>query len=90
MFQPLGRAAEVSEDTLQALRDHRRAMRASKAGNWSEARELFTRLRDEWEPATMYERYLRGIDAATGTVTAADGEEASSPKGSGFRRKQVS
>jgi len=92
MFQPLGRAADISEEKLQALRDHRRAMRASKAGNWSEARELFTRLRDEWEPATMYERYLRGIDAATGMVDSkeTEGSSLSTGSGKGFRRKQVS
>jgi len=92
MFQPLGRAAEIDEETLQSLRDHRRAMRASKAGNWSEARELFTRLRDQWEPVTMYERYLRGIDAATGTLNSADGDNQGPDQGSGkgFRRKQVS
>ena len=67
MFEPLGRAAEVSEEVHQFLREHRKAMRATKAGEWKTAEELFTHLKDEWGPEAMYARYLRGISAAKGS-----------------------
>jgi len=67
MFEPLGRAAEVSEQTNQYLREHRKAMRATKAGQWDIAEELFTHLKDDWGPEAMYARYLRGITAAKGS-----------------------
>ena len=61
MLEPLGPKA-AADDTLNArLALHREAMAASKAGDWVRARELFTRLRDEWGPEDMYELYLRGI-----------------------------
>jgi len=39
-------------------------MIASKDEDWTNARRLFTKLRDEWGPPEMYEMYLRGIEQA--------------------------
>ncbi len=62
MFEPLGHLSDVDDETRQYLRDHRKAMRASKAGNLSEAKTLFMQLKEQWGPAKMYDRYLRGIE----------------------------
>ena len=70
MFQPLCRHADADADIQQMARDHRQAMRASKAGQWSEATEIFTRLRDDWGPQPMYELYLRGIEQASQSPVA--------------------
>lgn len=48
----------------QFLRMHEEAMIASKDEDWTNARRLFIKLRDEWGPAEMYDLYLRGIDQA--------------------------
>lgn len=71
MFQPLGKISEVDNETRQLARDHQSAMRASKAGHWQEASDLFTRLRDEWGPSGMYNLYLRGIEQASGGAVKA-------------------
>lgn len=63
MFEPLGRVSDVDDETRQKLRDHKKAMRASKAGHWQEAKELFGQLKEQWGPDEMYDRYLRGIEA---------------------------
>ena len=64
MFEPLGPTDAADEVLLERLAVHREAMRASKAGEWRRAGDLFARLRDEWEPRDMYELYLRGIERA--------------------------
>ena len=61
MFEPLGAAASAAPGLLERLALHREAMSASKRGDWTRARRLFARLRDEWGPSEMYELYLRGI-----------------------------
>ena len=61
MLQPLGASAGADIEMKKHLTLHRQAMEASKAGDWSRATEMFTRLRDEWGPAEMYELYLNGI-----------------------------
>lgn len=65
MFEPLGLASEADEKTELRLKLHREAMLASKAGKWGRATELFTELREEWGPASMYDIYLRGIEQAS-------------------------
>lgn len=64
MYEPLVLASEASDMTVQRLAMHDEAMAASKDGNWDKAAELFTGLRDEWGPSSMYELYLRGIEQA--------------------------
>ena len=39
-------------------------MAASRAGDWDRAVALFSQLRDEWGPDSMYDLYLRGIEMA--------------------------
>lgn len=80
MFQPLARLADADADTLQLARDHRHAMRASKAGQWPEATEIFTRLRDDWGPERMYELYLRGIEQASQSTAQTSSTQSSSGK----------
>jgi len=65
MLQPLGASADADVETKKHLTLHRQAMEASKAGDWPRATEMFTRLRDEWGPAEMYEIYLNGIRQAS-------------------------
>ncbi len=65
MSQPLGASAAADVDTKKHLTLHRQAMEASKSGDWTKAAEMFTRLRDEWGPADMYELYLKGIKQAS-------------------------
>lgn len=65
MLQPLGLSAAMDKDTKKLLTLHRQAMEASKAGDWPKATEMFTRLRDEWGPAEMYELYINGIRLAS-------------------------
>ena len=88
MFEPMGRLADIDEQTRQHLRDHRKAMRASKAGNLHEAKELFTQLKDEWGPEKMYDRYLRGIDAIDksnrDTALSSSGLQSSQPSDGGM------
>lgn len=66
MFQPLGLAADLDEQALTHLQQHKDAMQASKRGEWARARELFESLRDGPGPKPMYELYLRGIEQASG------------------------
>lgn len=65
MLQPLGLSSATDLETKKHLTLHRQAMEASKAGRWLEASDMFTRLRDEWGPAEMYELYLNGIRQAS-------------------------
>lgn len=65
MLQPLGESAFADIETKRHLTLHRQAMEASKAGEWSKATEMFTRLRDEWGPPEMYDLYLKGIQQAS-------------------------
>lgn len=68
MYQPLieeDLEGEFDERELkQFLQMHQEAMIASKDEDWTNARRLFTKLRDEWGPPEMYDLYLRGIDQA--------------------------
>ena len=65
MYQPMGVITSLDEHTRQLLDLHRRAMAASKAGQWQEAEALFTRLRTEWDAdSPIYDLYLRGIAQA--------------------------
>jgi len=64
MFEPLGVESEMNDIVLNWLKMHRKAMKASKAGEWALAVELFTKLRDDWGPESMYDLYLRGIEQA--------------------------
>lgn len=64
MYEPLGPAEEMSELAHHRLHAHNEAMTAIKAGNWEDAVSLFTQLRDEWGPKSMYDIYLRGIEQA--------------------------
>ena len=81
MFQPLGTVADASLETQQMAREHRQAMRASKAGQWQEATEIFSRLKEDWGPKRMYELYLHGIEQASSIPPAADGRSAGSSLG---------
>jgi len=65
MLQPLGLHGDMDQDTKKLLTLHRQAMEASKAGDWPKAADMFTRLRDEWGPAEMYDLYLNGIKQAS-------------------------
>lgn len=65
MFQPLGPVAQADEHTTEMLELHRQAMAASKTGDWSLATDLFSRLKEEWGPADMYNLYLHGITQAS-------------------------
>jgi len=65
MLQPLGSKENASAETRKHLDLHRLAMEASRAGDWQRATDLFSRLRDEWGPADMYELYLTGIKRAS-------------------------
>lgn len=65
MLQPMGLSADADTETKKYLTLHRQAMEASKAGEWSKAAEMFTRLRNEWGPTDMYELYLNGIRQAS-------------------------
>jgi len=68
MYQPLITSGPNDEfdgrEIKQFLQMHQDAMVASKDEDWTNARRLFTKLRDEWGPAEMYDLYLRGIDQA--------------------------
>ncbi len=65
MLQPLGLQDAADAETRKNLTLHRQAMEASKAGDWPKATEMFTRLREEWGPAEMYDLYLNGIRQAS-------------------------
>jgi len=65
MYQPLGDSKSTDAATQAHLAMHREAMEASKSGDWSRAKTLFTQLRDEWGPAATYDLYLRGIAQAS-------------------------
>ncbi len=65
MLQPLGQSSVADLETKKQLTLHRQAMEASKSGDWSTATKMFTRLRDEWGPAEMYDLYLNGIKQAS-------------------------
>jgi len=65
MLQPLGESAVADVETKKHLTLHRQAMEASKSRDWPTAIKMFTRLRDEWGPAEMYELYLKGIKQAS-------------------------
>jgi len=64
MFEPLGAENQMSDIMLNWSKMHRRAMKASKSGEWDTAAELFTQLREDWGPQGMYDLYLRGIEQA--------------------------
>lgn len=66
MYQPLGPQDQLDEQTMQLLTLHDKAMAASKSGDWDTAQALFSSLRDDWGPQSMYELYLRGIEQARG------------------------
>jgi len=66
MFQPLGKHSAIDSDLQHLASQHQKAIRASKAGRWQEAADLFVQLRDEWGPEDMYNLYLRGIEQASG------------------------
>jgi len=65
MLEPIGESVHADIDTKKYLTLHRQAMEASKAGDWSKATAMFTRLRDEWGPEDMYNLYLKGIQQAS-------------------------
>ena len=67
MMQPLGAKAVASDQIKQHLNIHRLAMEASKSGDWQRATDMFTRLKEEWGPAEMYDLYLNGIKQASST-----------------------
>lgn len=64
MFEPLGSEADASTALKHQLQLHAQAMQSSKAGEWEQALDIFTELRDTWGPADMYDIYLRGIEQA--------------------------
>jgi adenylate cyclase len=64
MFEPLGAEEQVNDIVLNWLKLHQKAMKASKAGQWDLAFELFSQLREDWGPVGMYDLYLRGIEQA--------------------------
>jgi adenylate cyclase len=64
MFEPLGAEEQVNDIVLNWLNLHQKAMKASKAGQWDLAFELFSQLREDWGPVGMYDLYLRGIEQA--------------------------
>lgn len=64
MHEPIGRRDTLSPQTLKHVALHEQAMRASHERDWDTAVSLFSRLRDEWGPTSMYEFYLRGIELA--------------------------
>lgn len=64
MYEPLGPREQLSDLALERLNLHDEAMSASKAGDWDRATLLFSRLRDEWGPPSMYDLYLNGIAIA--------------------------
>lgn len=64
MYEPLGDRNRLSEQVLQRVELHDQAMAASRAGDWDTAVALFSQLRDEWGPVSMYDLYLRGIELA--------------------------
>jgi len=64
MLEPLGVESEMSDIILNWLKVHRKAMKASKSGEWDTAEELFNQLREDWGPQSMYDLYLRGIEQA--------------------------
>jgi len=65
MLQPMGASVHADIETKKFLTLHRQAMEASKAGDWSKATDMFTRLRNEWGPEDMYDLYLNGIKQAS-------------------------
>ncbi len=64
MYEPLGVEEQMNDIVLNWLKMHKKAMKASKSGDWDLATELFTQLREDWGPAGMYDLYLRGIEQA--------------------------
>ncbi len=64
MYEPLGSREALDEQASQRVDMHERAMAASRAGDWDTAVSLFSRLREEWGPSSMYDLYLRGIEQA--------------------------
>ncbi|MGQ7845014.1 adenylate/guanylate cyclase domain-containing protein [Granulosicoccus sp. 3-233] len=64
MYEPLGARETLGEQVMQRVGMHDQAMAASRAGDWDTAIELFSRLREEWGPISMYDLYLRGIEQA--------------------------
>ncbi len=64
MYEPLGAEEQMNDIVLNWLKMHKKAMQASKVGEWDLAAELFSELRDNWGPAGMYDLYLRGIEQA--------------------------
>ncbi|MBX2824465.1 MAG: adenylate/guanylate cyclase domain-containing protein [Gammaproteobacteria bacterium] len=67
MYEPLGTERAASNELLEHLTIHRKAMLASKSEQWETAGKLFKELRDDWGPAEMYDLYLRGIEQASGS-----------------------
>lgn len=65
MYEPLGFRLDADTELKERLALHRKAMQASKNSQWDLAKESFTKLRDEWGPASMYDIYLNGIDQAS-------------------------
>jgi len=55
MLEPLGVESEMSDIILNWLKVHRKAMKASKSGEWDTALELFNQLREDWGPQGMYD-----------------------------------
>lgn len=64
MYEPLGVRNTLEVEVLQRVELHDQAMAASRAGDWDVAVALFSQLREEWGPASMYDLYLRGIEQA--------------------------
>ncbi len=64
MYQPLVEQDLEERELKQLLVMHNEAMIASKDEDWTNARRLFTKLRDDWGPPEMYDMYLRGVDQA--------------------------
>ncbi len=64
MYQPLLEQELEERELKQLLIMHNEAMIASKDEDWTNARRLFRKLRDDWGPTEMYDMYLRGIDQA--------------------------
>ncbi len=79
MFEPLGSRAEASDELIRKVELHKQAMAAGKQGQWQSANKLFSKLKDEWGPESMYELYLRGIKqaSAAGKSGAGSGGQAS-------------
>lgn len=67
MYEPLILRSDADDEFKGNLARHRKAMLASKSGDWEEATRGFKQLREDWGPVEMYDLYLRGIEASAGS-----------------------